>query len=130
MKNISKILALFPNADHIRLSANGFMDLIIERIGFGPRNLPLISVAHYYEQEGDLMRDPEMTFEVHGQNLLPVSFQQDGRFSIYQEAVFKGEQGQVLIRPTLIKQLNSFARTWNANISRQGFMVSAKKQAA
>jgi len=29
----------------------------------GPNGLPTISVAHYREQNGDLMRDPEMIFE-------------------------------------------------------------------
>jgi hypothetical protein len=29
----------------------------------GPNGLPAISVAHYGEQNGDLMRDPETTFE-------------------------------------------------------------------
>jgi hypothetical protein len=30
----------------------------------GPGGLPAISVAHYGEQNGDLMRDPEMCFEL------------------------------------------------------------------
>lgn len=30
----------------------------------GPLGLPAISVAHYGEQNGDLMRDPEMCFEL------------------------------------------------------------------
>jgi hypothetical protein len=30
----------------------------------GPLNLPSISVAHYGEQNGDLMLDPEMCFEL------------------------------------------------------------------
>jgi hypothetical protein len=29
----------------------------------GPNGLPAISVAHYGEQNGDLMSDPEMIFE-------------------------------------------------------------------
>ncbi len=32
----------------------------------GPNGLPAISVAHYGEQNGDLMRDPEMVFEARG----------------------------------------------------------------
>ena len=30
----------------------------------GPTGLPAISIAHYGEQNGDLMRDPEMCFEL------------------------------------------------------------------
>jgi hypothetical protein len=40
------------------------MRLVVEYIGQGPRGLPAIAVAHYYEQNGDAMRDPEMVFEV------------------------------------------------------------------
>lgn len=127
MKTIIDILALFPESNYIRLESGGFMPLVIERIGKGPRNLPLISVAHYYEQNGDLMRDPEMTFEQgHNRGLHPVSFQQDGGLPIYQEAVFRNEAGQTLIRPKLIQQLNSFSKTWSGNLRRQGFLKAAK----
>ncbi len=33
-------------------------------VGPGPCNLRALSVAHHYEQNGDLMRDPEMCFEL------------------------------------------------------------------
>jgi hypothetical protein len=74
------------------------MRLVIEYLGEGPRGLPSISVAHYCQQNGDLMRDPEMVFEVNGPlcwktgNWEPVSFQQDN-VGAYQEAVFVSEQG-------------------------------------
>jgi hypothetical protein len=41
-----------------------YMALVIEAIGIGPMGLPALSVAHYGEQNGDLMRDPEMCFEL------------------------------------------------------------------
>ena len=40
------------------------MVLVIEAIEPGPLGLPGLSVAHYGEQNGDLMRDPEMWFEL------------------------------------------------------------------
>jgi hypothetical protein len=41
------------------------MALVIEATDeSGPSGLPAISVAHYGEQNGDLMRDPEMCFEL------------------------------------------------------------------
>jgi hypothetical protein len=130
MKTIIDILALFPESNRIKIESDGFMPLVIERIGRGPRGLPLISVAHYYEQNGDSMRDPEMTFESGADgNLYPVSFQQDGGFPLYQEAVFKNEAGQTLIRPRLIQQLTSFARTWSGNLRTQGFLSAAKAKA-
>lgn len=42
---------------YLRLEQEGFMPLVIETIG---RNQ--FSVAHYYEQNGDLIADPEVIF--------------------------------------------------------------------
>jgi hypothetical protein len=42
-----------------------YMDLVIEAVDEpGPARVPLISVAYYGEHNGDLMRDPEMCFEL------------------------------------------------------------------
>ena len=103
------------------------MDLVIERIGSGPRNLAMVSVAHYYVQNGDLMRDPEMTFEIDGANFWPVSFQQDS-LGLYQEACFQRDD-RTLVRPRLLKDLQKFARSWNTNLREQGFLKAAKAKA-
>ena len=39
---------------HLRLQMKSYMPLVIERIG------NMISVAHYYEQNGDLIADPDV----------------------------------------------------------------------
>ena len=44
---------------HFRVESGGFMDLVVENVG-----LNQISVAHYYEQNGDLCQDPEVVFLV------------------------------------------------------------------
>jgi len=67
MKTVAKIIDLFGGltrlqGNPIRLESGGFMPLCIEAIGTGPRGLPMISVAHYGEQNGDAMRDPDMVF--------------------------------------------------------------------
>ena len=42
-----------------------YMSLVIEALDeLGPCGLPALSIAHYGEQNGDLMRDPEMCFEL------------------------------------------------------------------
>lgn len=105
----------------IRIENQPYMVLCIEYMGVGPRGLPMVSVAHYYKQNGDLMRDPDMVFEVTPdmETWGPVSYQQDN-MGIYQEAVFMGN-GQVMIRPKLVKELKTFARTWDRNLDEQGF---------
>ncbi len=48
-----------------RLRAPGFMDLIVEVLPRCPETRAMVlSLAHYFEQEGDLCQDPEMTVRV------------------------------------------------------------------
>jgi hypothetical protein len=58
-----------------------YMALVIEATDeSGPCGLPAISVTHYGEQNGDLMRDPEMCFELGmagGEHLNPFYYRQD-----------------------------------------------------
>jgi len=48
------------NCLHLSIENPPYMRLVIEDIGLGPNHLPAISVAHYFEQNGDLCQDPEM----------------------------------------------------------------------
>lgn len=124
MKNVQKIIDRrggLDNLSHLRVEVAGFMPLVIERIGEGPNGYPLVAVSHTYEQNGDLMRDPEMTFEVAGGEWYPVSYRLDN-MGVNQVAVVKNGQGQVLVDLRLRKQLTAFARTWNTNIGQQGFV--------
>ena len=50
---------------YLKIDNAPFMELVIEAVHEpGPRGLPALSVAHYGEQNGDAMRDPEMCFEI------------------------------------------------------------------
>src|SRR5262249_42320116 len=130
MKNVKAIIDLFGGLDSlcwVRVEAAGFMDLVIEAIGPGPRGLPSVSVAHYFTQNGDRMRDPEMVFEVAPDGTFyPVSFTQDS-LGIYQEAALVADDGRVLVRPRLARDLARFARTWDKNIGEQGFVEAARR---
>ena len=62
MKNVAKIIellgglvALESKPIRIEPPCSGLMRLCIEHVGMGPRGMPLISVAHYFEQAGALM---------------------------------------------------------------------------
>jgi hypothetical protein len=138
MKTVAKIIKLFGGLEnlrenYIRLEPKGFMRLCIEDIGAGfNEGERLISVAHYYEQNGDAMRDPDMVFVVNHESYekglwMPVSFRQDG-LGIFQEAVFTNEEGKAMIRPRLVKDLKSFARQWSKNLADQGFYAEAQKR--
>ena len=54
-----------------------YMALTIKAIEEGPSGLPTLSVTHYGEQNGDLMRDPEMCFELRGGELDPYYYRND-----------------------------------------------------
>jgi Domain of unknown function (DUF6908) len=100
-------------------NANGtFMSAHIENIGNTGMG-SMFSVAHYYEQNGDLMKDPDMTF-LRGEDgeYYPLEFQQDN-LGLYQRAVnFEGDQVKSYNR-ALQKDLASFAGTWMKNIKAQ-----------
>ena len=50
---------------YLRVENPPYMVLVIEAMPEpGPLGSPAISIAHYGEQNGDLMRDPEMCFEL------------------------------------------------------------------
>jgi hypothetical protein len=97
-------------------------------IGTGPRGGELMSVAHYGEQNGDVMRDPEIVFEVAAGQWHPVSIQQDYVGS-YREAVFIGEDGRVYVRPAEVRDIQAFARIWDRSLKHQGFVDAADAKA-
>ena len=86
---------------------------------------------HFYEQHGDICRDPEVEFEVDKSgNWHPISYRQDS-IGLMQEAVFLDpDSGKVMIQPKLIEDLNRFIKTWDRNLTEQGFLEAAKRIAA
>ena len=87
---------------------------IIGRTGLGP----LVSVAHYYEQNGDLMRDPDVVFLIGAdQHIYPISFRQDG-LGIDQEAAYV-EDGVWKVRTKMQAEITRFCNMWMRNIDDQ-----------
>lgn len=132
LNNILKILAIAAAAgkptNHIKIVNGSWMPLTIEEIGEGPHGYPAISVCHYYEQQGDLMRDPEMCFEIVPDiatgklRMYPYSFRNDGVGAI-REVYGLNDQGRaVTVNLREKKDEASFARLWNRNIADQGFV--------
>ena len=111
---------------HFRFTADGFMPLSIEYLHeTDAHGHPVYGMMHYYIQEGDLMRDPDMTFSVNDQDgsICPLTFQQDGigpYGTLYQD-VFHGSGKGLTYSPRLLHDLDSFLNTWTKNIQAQGF---------
>ena len=109
----SKFVKLFPDflTDYKYLkfeSDLGFMTLSLDKIGSNS-----VAMAHYYEQNGDLMVDPEIVFDIDSKNktLTAVSYQQDG-MGIYKTYEQDSDEQD---------NCNSFVDTWFNNISTQAY---------
>jgi hypothetical protein len=119
-KTMDILTAKCPNlSDHDTFHTEPFMDVSVDYIG--DCNLgPLYSVAHYYEQNGDLMRDPEMCF-IKGKDgeYYPYYYRLDG-LGIERECISWDEEGNVLgIQKNEQGNQAVFAGTWMRNIKRQ-----------
>ena len=106
---------------HLKMENGSWMPLVIEGIGRGPDGLPAISVCHYGEQNGDLMRDPEMCFQIGADGKLWPYYWRNDYVGIKQESRFVRD-GQLMIRPALVREHRSFAQLWDRNIRSQGFL--------
>ena len=114
----------------LKIENQPYMSLVIEAMDeSGPCGLPAISVAHYGEQNGDLMRDPEMCFELGlagGAHLNPFYWRNDymgveqwSRFITGTDYAFHRE---------LFQQHVSFAKVWDRNLRSQGFTEAFDRQ--
>ena len=125
-QSFATILAQLLGTDTaVRIRVEGYMPLSIESIGTSADGNRLISLCHYGEQNGDLMRDPEMVFELftHGKASAaePLSFQND-YMGVFQEVYRYDEAGKKThVNARLKAELQSFARMWFRNLRDQGF---------
>jgi hypothetical protein len=103
-----------------------YMALVIEATPEpGTLNLPSISVAHYGEQNGDLMRNPEMCFELSKPPLCALSlsawYYRNDYMGVEQYSRYRDGQNYVCV-PGLFEQHETFARQWDKNLRAQGFL--------
>ncbi len=111
-----------PNL-YLKVENPPYMELVIEATDeFGPCGLPSLSVAHYGEQNSDLMRDPEMCFElgfVGGAHLNPFYWRND-YVGVEQWSRFI-QDGNYCFHTQLHAQHERFAKAWDNNLRQQGF---------
>ena len=118
LDRIVEILDEIPGPEKaicLKASGHGFMDLHAEDItALGRSDSPwdrMLSLAHYFTQNGDAMRDPEMTFARWGGCWLPLDYRLDSMGLYLPNAWFEGGD-QVKIKSRLTKSARSFASTW------------------
>jgi hypothetical protein len=111
---------------YLKIENPPFMALVIEAMPEpGPLNLPSISVAHYGEQNGDLMRDPEMCFELSKPPLcslgLSAWYFRNDYLGVEQVSRYHNGENYSFV-PDLYEQHEAFARQWDSNLRAQGFL--------
>ena len=119
---IEKILAVhqqldaFRANDHysVKIASEGFMPLSIEK------HDKHIMVTHYFEQNGDLVPDPDVEFvDLGGDDWLPIAIQHST--GLYCKAAEQAASGNWLISKRAMADLKSFVRMWARNLLAQGF---------
>ena len=109
-----------------------WMRLVIEVLGeLGPDGFPVVSVAHYGEQNFDLMRDPEIMFQVVIKNGGPSDFRpfyfRNDYAGVEQWTRFRSETGGVFGLPRETAELEAFAQIWDKNLRDQGFLEAFRR---
>ena len=96
---------------HVRFDMPGYQRLVIERHG------ELISVAHYFEQNGDLVPDPEV--ELHYPTWTPTAITQ--AFGYRREKFITRMNDMVLVDRRFDREVSSFLSMWARNIKAHGW---------
>ncbi len=111
---------------YLKIENSPYMALVIEATPEpGPLGTASISVAHYGEQNGDLMRDPEMCFELSntlrsGWIMTPHYFRND-YLGVEQYSRYRDGENYVFVSG-LYEQHERFVRQWDTNLRAQGFL--------
>lgn len=95
---------------HVRFEKTGYQPLVIERHG------DMISVAHYFEQNGDLIADPDV--ELHYPSWFPTGITQMG-FG-YRAKHFM-RNGKQMVDLSFHSQVSRFLDIWAKNLKHQGW---------
>ncbi len=115
---------------YLRIENPPYIALVIEAIDeSGPMGLPALSVAHYGEQNGDLMCDPEMCFELGlagGAHLDPFYWRND-YVAIERSSRFITD-GHYAYHTEIHRQHEEFAELWDKNLQLQGFIQAFERQ--
>lgn len=114
-RQLQELVATGRGEFYLSLRNKGWEPMYIEAVGRHPYG-PQIAVAHWYMQNGDMMRDPEITFVATPERWTPVEVTQHP-VGAYHSA-FKGND-EIDVR--MAKGFLSLANMWASNLIDQGW---------
>ena len=100
--------------ESVILKSGPFMDLHFEKIG-----KDTFAMAHYFEQNGDLVPDPDMEIRVKPQLKIVEALALQTQFGF--QRVYPFPENLNLVNLRAKKELNQFLGMWLRNIIAQGF---------
>lgn len=95
-----------------KIENSPYLPLCIERHG------TQVTVTHYIVQNGDLIPDPDMEFEILNGEWAPVALQL-AIGAYYRASEYR--EGKRFINPKQVRGQTKFARMWARNLISQGF---------
>jgi hypothetical protein len=102
---------------YLRLDLPGYDRLVIESIGSQQ-----VSVAHYFEANGDLVAEPDVVFFTGSGPWIPIAITQTlGGYRSYAQLAQDGRQIQRLERQGQA-ELAAFTEVWAQNLMDQGWL--------
>lgn len=107
------------DARKIDNTGGAFMPVSVSVIERTPLGL-VVSVTHYYQLNGDLCCDPDMTFLVAPAGVFPLTFQQAIPPVFTQAATIEAD-GKVRCATHSQRDITIFANSWLRNIQQQQF---------
>ena len=127
-------IAKLGQRQHLKIDNNHgtYMALVVERIGSTryagaradgkpPMLFPVYSFAHYGEQNGDAMRDPDVTMMLHPEtgDLYPITYRND-YIGKSDDALVYNDDGHITgHRPKMQASIASFCGPWASNLRHQ-----------
>jgi len=131
-----RLLTIFPNLE--AMAVGGYRKVVNEPYMALSMDVlddnqygRIISISHTFLQNNDVMADPDMQVLISfkKESAQAMTFQNDC-VGIYQECLFFDDNGKLLVRMKLLKELNQFLDMWTKNLIDQGFVEAAKEQEA
>ncbi len=105
-------------------AGSSFMPLTVEVINKEADWFDL-AIAHYFEQNGDLVQDPEMVVRVFPKLGVAEAKSFQNPFGPV-VPVYKYEDGKTLVSPSQKREQNSFLEFWLKNIKAQGYQEATR----